>query len=204
MTSNEIITIVISTIALIVSILAISLQYSVREDVRVKATEVELVSLAPTEIQPRTASVVFNLTVYNLGNRPVALERVALTFHTQDFDALQMQTNAECNSTNKSYLVPISRTTHSQLAVTPALISADGLYSEEFVFDLFHFQSQKDNVKAEGFVCIELTLSTAKGTERKLREPIAILDVEIARPDTISIKFETDKFQKLVVPLRVF
>lgn len=202
MTPNEIITIAISTVALVVSIVAIALQYSVREDVRIKATQVQLVSLDRTETRPLTASVAFNLTVYNLGNKPVALERVALALNAQDFDVAK-QGSAECTSV-QAYLVPISRATHSQLAVSPVLISADGLYSEEFVFDLFYFDAKSENVGAKGLVCLELTLSTAKGTERTLREPIAALDVSIARPDALTMKFESKQFRKLTVPLRVF
>src|SRR5262245_39090670 len=74
----QIVSISISIIALITSILSIALQYSVRDDLKFKITEPGLVSLEPAGENPRTAVIAFDLIVYNLGNRAVALEQLSV------------------------------------------------------------------------------------------------------------------------------
>ena len=204
MTATEIITISISIIAFVVSIVSIALQYSVRDDLRFKVTDVRFVSLEPIGANPRTAAIAFSFSVYNLGNRPVALEHLSLGVITGNYADLEKSPPTSCEGSIGQILVPISRSTYDQLGVPHSVIQKEGIFSDELVFDLFYFERVTENSAVEGLLCLSARFSNSKGKVKKVLLPVGIVGVSRQLPDTLHINFSTEGFQQLENLNKVF
>jgi hypothetical protein len=198
MRATEIISISIAVIALIVSILSISLQYSVRDDLKFKITAPELVSLKPVNENPRTFVISFSLLVYNLGNRAAALEHLSLGLVKGNYEEHEKNPPTSCKEEQfGQILVPINRSTYSQGKVASVVIPKETIFTEEFVFDFFFHERAAPAVTAEGLVCLAASFSNSQGDDKRVSAPIAIIKVDLLRPDKIIANFRTDQFQQL-------
>ncbi|MBO4224720.1 hypothetical protein [Bradyrhizobium neotropicale] len=204
MRATEVISISISVIALVLSILSVALQYSVRDDLKFKITEPSFVSLKPASPNPRTAAITFNLIVYNLGNRSAALEQLSLGLDAGKYEEYEKSPPTSCKQRPDRILVPITRSDYTQLGIASIVISKETIFTDQFVFDLFFYEREELKLEAEGLLCLAVGFSNSRGENKQVSAPVGIIKVDLERPDQMNINFSTDQFKGLQTLTTVF
>ncbi|MGA4606691.1 hypothetical protein [Pseudoalteromonas maricaloris] len=205
MTATEIITVIVSTSALIVSILAIALQYSGRDDLKVKVADVSFVSLDAKNGEPRTGAIALKFVAYNMGNRNVAIENIALKLVNENYEELEKSKGLVCGFDQDTYIPPISKQTYGQLTIPPQVVTKESIYVEELVFDLFFFEKDKSKVHTEGMLCVNAVFSNSKAESINFSKPVGIVSMSLDRDkDNFEIKFNTDMFKESSSPINIF
>jgi len=193
MSFNEIVTLAISIIALVVSISALSLQYSVRNDLKFRISNISLNSLQPSGGAPRTFTITLNLSIFNLGNRSISMQLASLRVLDGKFDDLKSRPPSTCEEGGQ-YITPIERANYNQMFIPATVVGAQEVFSEELVFDLFYHQQDAKAVSIEGVACLSLEFTDSSGSVTSHSLPIAILKVDLMRPDKMLIDFDSDIF----------
>jgi hypothetical protein len=194
MNVQEIISLSISTIALIISIVSIAYQYQIRVNLKYRINEVSFFSLEPQAGEMKTAALGVSISLYNLGNRPVAIESISMSIDEGDFAVLSKNPPRTCNLIG-TLLVPISRASYSQLSVEPFVVSKEDIATRELIFDMFHFNKSK-SLALSGLACLHIKGSDANGNLSAVSVPVALVAVSIDRPkDKIQVDFNTKPYQ---------
>jgi hypothetical protein len=185
MTPTEIITICISTIALVVSFVAIVLQYRHRDNVQFKITKTELVSLQPKNEQDRSFAVVLNLSVFNMGNGPVAIDTLSLSLDGKIQAASdEGATLKPSNRRGDNILIPpLSPEAYSELAFRPVVVSPSAIHTKELVFNLFYYEEGKKYITAKGELKLHGIFYNAKGSHIEVNVPIAEINIKGVRDE---------------------
>lgn len=183
MTSTEIVTICISTIALIASIVAIALQYGHRDNIQFKITKTELVSPQPKTERDRSFAVVLNLSVFNMGNGPIALDTLSLSLDGKinaSSDEAESQKPSSRHG-NSILIPPISPEAYDELAFRPVVVSPSDIHTKEVVFNLFHYEGGQKYITAKGDLKLHGIFYNAKGNHVDVTVPVAEIDIRVIR-----------------------
>jgi hypothetical protein len=108
--AKDVLSLSIATVALVASLVSIVLQYTITIDARFKLISANFVSLASPDNSKRQTAVALTLALYNLGNRPFALDSLALFVNAGSFKTLLGSPPTHCDGGGQ-FLSPISRAT---------------------------------------------------------------------------------------------
>lgn len=193
MEAKDVLSLCIATVALIVSLVSIVLQYTVTVDAQFKVTSASFVSLHSQDAKKRQSAAVLNLALYNIGNRPFALDSLELYVEDGNFQSLISSPPNECHGKGK-FLQPISKATFSRISVPPDVIPKESIHSSEYVFSLFGADEDKLPAKIEGILCLRVVASDFRGRTAIWDKPIGVMSVEIVDVNNLVVNWRMDLY----------
>lgn len=200
MKSTELVTVGISIIALVVSIMAVTLQYVHKDNTQFKITKTELVSHQPQKERDRSFAIVLNISVFNMGNRPVALDSLTLSLDGEiNADSDYVDVEESSNRVGEGLLIPpMTSVTYNKLEFHPVVIKAGDIYSKEVVFNLFHYEIGRKYITARGELKLTGIFYNAKGSNIEVTVPVAQVDIMAVRNEDSSAKIDFDASEGLL------
>ena len=155
------VSIVVSLVALAISIYNFILQNLPRHDVTYKLSGISI--FLPEEDYDALHSVIFRFTLsaFNVGNRSAALEEIALYMVSTASSVADEE--ATCSPGSFTTIPPKAGSTEDRFSAKPEVIADRSILAREFAFDMLYNQRNEDVAALTGALCIRITAANSGG-----------------------------------------
>lgn len=187
---KDIITLTISSIALLISVVTFGYQYVTRNNLKFTAANVYAIVKDTTKPYTKgSAMLKISILFYNGGNRQVAINEVSLELYDGDPATLAQSKPSTCVGNPTHLLQQVSTDTGNEIVFAPFILSPESISHKEYDFDLTYFEKETTEFSRNGLVCMGITASDVKGATTKITKPIYVLGINMNTADPNKNRF---------------